>query len=70
VTPCATQQHRRKARGEERERGAIAAYGAAIVRVEGNYDESVDAARRLATTNGWYVGQRFGRLRHGGSGLL
>lgn len=38
----------------ERER-AIAAYGAEIVRVKGNYDESVEEAARLATVNGWQV---------------
>ena len=38
----------------ERE-AAIAAFGAEIVRVEGNYDESVAAAARLAKANGWYV---------------
>ena len=39
---------------EEREQ-AIAAYGAEIVRVEGNYDASVDAAATLATRHGWHV---------------
>ena len=34
---------------------AIAAFGAEIVRVEGNYDESVAAAARLAKANGWHV---------------
>ena len=34
---------------------AIAAFGAEIVRVEGNYDESVAAATRLAGANGWHV---------------
>lgn len=38
----------------EREQ-AIAAYGARIVRVEGNYDASVDHARQLAHDNGWQV---------------
>lgn len=38
----------------EREQ-AIAAYGAQIVRISGNYDESVEAAAQLATTNGWHV---------------
>lgn len=38
----------------ERER-AIAAYGAEIVRIKGNYDESVDVAARLAAENGWHV---------------
>lgn len=37
---------------EEREQ-AIAAYGAEIVRVEGNYDASVEAAASLATRHGW-----------------
>lgn len=39
---------------EEREQ-AIAAYGARIVRIEGNYDESVAHAARLAGENGWHV---------------
>ncbi|MFT3821977.1 MAG: diaminopropionate ammonia-lyase [Rubrivivax sp.] len=34
---------------------AIAAFGAEIVRVEGNYDESVAEAARLARINGWQV---------------
>jgi diaminopropionate ammonia-lyase len=34
---------------------AIAAFGAEIVRVEDNYDESVAAAARLAKSNGWHV---------------
>lgn len=38
----------------EREK-AIAAYGAEIVRITGNYDESVAEAARLATANGWHV---------------
>lgn len=38
----------------EREQ-AIAAYGAAIVRIKGNYDESVTEAARLAHDNGWHV---------------
>lgn len=38
----------------EREQ-AIAAYGAEIVRIKGNYDESVEEAARLAETNGWHV---------------
>ncbi|MFS8931350.1 diaminopropionate ammonia-lyase [Cupriavidus taiwanensis] len=38
----------------ERE-AAIAAYGAKIVRIRGNYDESVEEAARLATENGWEV---------------
>jgi diaminopropionate ammonia-lyase len=41
------------ARAEREE--AIAAFGAEIVRVEGNYDESVAAAARLAKANGWHV---------------
>ncbi|WP_321801727.1 diaminopropionate ammonia-lyase [Caballeronia sp. J97] len=39
---------------EEREQ-AIAAYGARIVRIAGNYDESVDHAAKLAQSNGWHV---------------
>ena len=38
----------------EREQ-AIAAYGAEIVRIKGNYDESVEEAVRLADSNGWHV---------------
>jgi diaminopropionate ammonia-lyase len=38
----------------ERE-AAIAAYGASIVRIEGNYDDSVAKAARLAQANGWHV---------------
>lgn len=38
----------------EREQ-AIAAFGAEIVRIQGNYDESVNEAARLATRNGWEV---------------
>ncbi|NPT55358.1 diaminopropionate ammonia-lyase [Paraburkholderia elongata] len=38
----------------ERER-AIAAYGAQIIRISGNYDESVEEAARLAKENGWHV---------------
>lgn len=38
----------------EREQ-AIAAYGAEIVRIAGNYDASVAEAARLATENGWQV---------------
>ncbi|AXF25817.1 diaminopropionate ammonia-lyase [Burkholderia pyrrocinia] len=34
---------------------AIAAYGAEIVRIAGNYDESVEEAARLAAENGWHV---------------
>lgn len=36
----------------ERE-AAIAAYGAEIVRIKGNYDESVNEAARLASQHGW-----------------
>ena len=39
---------------EERE-AAISAYGAEIVRIAGNYDESVLEAARLAQANGWQV---------------
>lgn len=38
----------------ERE-GAIAAYGAEVVRIKGNYDESVEEAARLAQRHGWHV---------------
>ncbi|MBU9536679.1 diaminopropionate ammonia-lyase [Burkholderia multivorans] len=38
----------------EREQ-AIAAYGAQIVRIAGNYDASVEEAARLASLNGWHV---------------
>lgn len=38
----------------EREQ-AIAALGAQIVRITGNYDESVSEAARLATSHGWQV---------------
>ena len=34
---------------------AIAAYGARIIRIDGNYDESVDEASRLAKHHGWHV---------------
>lgn len=34
---------------------AIAAFGAEIVRIEGNYDESVEEAARLAREHGWEV---------------
>ncbi|HBO3329442.1 TPA: diaminopropionate ammonia-lyase [Pseudomonas aeruginosa] len=34
---------------------AIAAYGAEIVRITGNYDESVEEAAQLAEKNGWLV---------------
>ncbi len=39
---------------QERE-DAIARYGATIVRVTGNYDDSVREAARLAAVNGWQV---------------
>lgn len=39
---------------KERE-DAIAAYGAQIVRIAGNYDESVQQAARLSATHGWQV---------------
>ena len=39
---------------EEREQ-AIAQYGAQIVRIAGNYDESVQEAARLAAAHGWQV---------------
>jgi diaminopropionate ammonia-lyase len=38
----------------EREQ-AIATYGAQIIRISGNYDESVEEAARLAKENGWHV---------------
>ncbi|MFM0372332.1 diaminopropionate ammonia-lyase [Paraburkholderia aspalathi] len=38
----------------EREQ-AIAAYGAQIIRIKGNYDESVEEAARLAKDNAWHV---------------
>ncbi|HSW19708.1 MAG TPA: diaminopropionate ammonia-lyase [Ramlibacter sp.] len=38
----------------EREQ-AIASHGATIVRIEGNYDASVEEAARLAALNGWHV---------------
>ncbi|GLZ88056.1 diaminopropionate ammonia-lyase [Metapseudomonas resinovorans] len=38
----------------EREQ-AIAAYGARIIRIDGNYDDSVHEAARLAEKNGWTV---------------
>jgi diaminopropionate ammonia-lyase len=38
----------------EREQ-AIAAYGAQIIRIKGNYDESVEEAARLAKENAWHV---------------
>jgi diaminopropionate ammonia-lyase len=39
---------------KERE-DAIAAYGAQIVRIAGNYDESVEEAARLSAAHGWQV---------------
>jgi len=39
---------------QERE-DAIAAYGARIVRIGGDYDDSVEEAARLAAENGWQV---------------
>lgn len=39
---------------EERE-AAIAAFGAKIIRIAGNYDDSVQEAARLAEQNSWYV---------------
>ncbi|MDR3399386.1 MAG: diaminopropionate ammonia-lyase [Pandoraea sp.] len=39
---------------DEREQ-AIAAYGAGIVRIAGNYDASVEEAAALAARHGWYV---------------
>ncbi|MDH4873988.1 diaminopropionate ammonia-lyase [Pseudomonas sp. BN515] len=39
---------------EEREQ-AIAAFGARIIRIRGNYDDSVHEAARLAQENGWTV---------------
>lgn len=39
---------------QERE-DAIAAYGARIVRIAGDYDDSVEEAARLAAENGWQV---------------
>lgn len=40
--------------GMEREQ-AIAALGARIIRITGNYDDSVNEAARLAAANGWHV---------------
>lgn len=39
---------------KERE-DAISGYGARIVRIQGNYDDSVEEAARLADANGWQV---------------
>lgn len=49
---CAIVIHRHVS--EERE-ASIAAFGAQIVRIEGNYDASVEEAARLAAENGWHV---------------
>lgn len=38
----------------EREQ-AIAAYGAEVIRIAGNYDDSVREAAQMADANGWYV---------------
>jgi diaminopropionate ammonia-lyase len=38
----------------EREQ-SIAAYGAEVIRIAGNYDESVREAAQMADANGWYV---------------
>ncbi|RDV00461.1 diaminopropionate ammonia-lyase [Trinickia dinghuensis] len=38
----------------EREK-SIAAYGAEVIRIAGNYDESVEHAAKMASTNGWHV---------------
>lgn len=40
--------------GMEREH-AIAAHGARIIRIDGNYDDSVNEAARLAAANDWHV---------------
>ena len=39
---------------KEREE-AISAFGATIVRIDGNYDDSVNTAARMAADNGWHV---------------
>ncbi|GAB4519830.1 MAG: diaminopropionate ammonia-lyase [Roseibium sp.] len=39
----------------EGRRAAIARYGAEVRRVQGNYDDSVREAQRLATSEGWFV---------------
>lgn len=49
---CAIVIHRHVS--EERE-ASIAAFGAQIVRIEGNYDASVEEAARLASANDWHV---------------
>ncbi|WP_133646573.1 diaminopropionate ammonia-lyase [Paraburkholderia flava] len=49
---CAIVIHRHVS--EERE-ASIAAFGAQIVRIEGNYDASVEEAARLAAENDWHV---------------
>jgi diaminopropionate ammonia-lyase len=50
--PCTIVLHAHVSREREQ---AIAKYGANIVRVSGNYDDSVREADRLATANGWTV---------------
>lgn len=50
--PCVIVLHRNVS--VEREE-SIASHGAAIVRVSGNYDASVEEAARLAAVNGWSV---------------
>lgn len=35
--------------------GAMAEYGATVVRVDGNYDDSVHRAQADATANGWFI---------------
>lgn len=50
--PCVIYVHRGVSEARAR---AIAAYGARIVRVEGDYDASVKAAARDAAANGWTV---------------
>lgn len=49
---CVIFLHAEVSRGRE---DAIRAYGAEIVRISGNYDESVLAASQAAETNGWDV---------------
>jgi diaminopropionate ammonia-lyase len=49
---CLIYLHAEVSAGRE---AAIAAYGAEIVRVDGNYDASVRAAARDAEANGWHV---------------
>lgn len=50
--PCIIYVHRGVSESRAQ---AIAAYGARIVRVDGDYDESVRAAARDAAANGWTV---------------